>query len=87
MSHCQNVTPSDELTKWKTKLAEMEQELAAEREHVQKEEEEEACMREAAEVQWRAAAALQQWARENQPHVELPWQSVSPVASRSGASV
>ena len=42
MSCRQNVTPSDELAKRKTKLAEMEQELAAERERVRKKEEEEA---------------------------------------------
>jgi len=40
MSRRQNVTPSDELAKRKTKIAEMEQELAAEREHVRKGEEE-----------------------------------------------
>ena len=86
MSCRQNVTPSDELAKRKTKLAEMEQELAAERERVRKKEEEEARAREAAEVQRRVAAALQQRARENRPHVELPWRSASPVASHSGAS-
>ena len=86
MSRRQNVTPSDELAKRKTKLAEMEQELAAERKCVRKEEEEEACAHEAAEVQRRAAAALQQRARENRPRVELPRRSASPVASRSGAS-
>ena len=85
MSRCQNVTPSDELVKWKTKLAELEQELAAERERVQKEEEEEARVHEAAEVQWQAAAALQQRAQENWTRVELPRQSASPVASCSGA--
>ena len=51
MSCCQNVTPSDELAKRKTKLAEMEQELAAEHERVRKKEEEEVRAREAAEVQ------------------------------------
>ena len=51
MSCRQNVTLSDELAKRKMKLAELEQELAAECERVRKEEEEEACMREAAEVQ------------------------------------
>ena len=86
MSRHQNITPSDELAKRKTKLAELEQELAVEREHVQKEEEEVARAREAAEVQWQVAAALQQQVRENWPHVELPWRSASPVASHSGAS-
>ena len=62
MSHHQNVTPSDELAKQKTKLAEMEQELAAEHERVWKEEEEDTRAREAVEVQRRVAAALQQWA-------------------------
>ena len=60
MSRHQNVTPSDELAKWKTKLAELEQELAVECECVWKEEEEAACTCEAAEVQRWAAAALQQ---------------------------
>ena len=82
MSHHQNVTPSDELMKWKTKLAELEQELAVEHKRVWKEEEA-AHVREAAEVQRRAAAALQQRARENRPRVELPQQSASPVASCS----
>ena len=86
MSRRQNVTPSDELVKRKTKLVEMEHELAAEHKRVRKEEEEEACTCEAAEVQWQAAAALQQQARENRPCVELPQRSVSPVASRSRAS-
>ena len=86
MSRCQNVTPSDELAKRKIKIAEMEQELAAERERVRKEEEEEACAHEAAEVQQRAATALQQRARENRPRVELPRRSALPVVLRSGAS-
>ena len=50
MSCRQNVTPSDELVKWKTKIADMERELAAEREHTRKEEEEEERAREAAEA-------------------------------------
>ena len=41
MSCHQNITPSDELAKWKTKIVDMERELAVEREHVRKEEEEE----------------------------------------------
>ena len=86
MSHHQNVTLSDELAKRKMKLAELEQELAAERECVRKEEEEEACTREAAEAQQQAAAALQQWVQENRPRMELPQQSASPVALRSRAS-
>ena len=61
MSCRQNVTPSDELVKRKTKLTEMEQELATEREHVWKEEEEDTRTCEAVEVQRQAAAALQQW--------------------------
>ena len=76
MSRRQNVALSNELAKQKMKLVEMEQELAAEHEHVQKGEEEEAHTREAAEVQWRAAAALQHRARENWPRMELPWQCV-----------
>ena len=86
MSRCQNVTPSDELAKWKTKIADMERELAAEREHVRKEEEEEERMHEAAEAWLRAAAVLQQQARENRSRVELLWRSASPVALHSGAS-
>ena len=86
MSRRQNVTPSNELAKRKTKIADMEQELAAERERMRKEEEEEERAREAAEARRRAAAVLQQQARENQSHVELPWRSASPVAWRSGAS-
>ena len=62
MSRCQNVTPSDELAKQKTKIADMERELGAEREHVRKEEEEEERTREAAEVRQRAATVLQQQA-------------------------
>ena len=46
-----NSTPSNELAKWKTKLAEMERELVAEREHVRKEEEEAARAREIVEAQ------------------------------------
>ena len=86
MSRRQNVTPSDELAKRKTKLADMERELAAEREHVRKGEEEEERAHEAAEARQRAAVVLQQQARENRPRVELPRRSASPVASRSGAS-
>ena len=85
MSRRQNVTPSDELAKRKTKLAEMEQELAAERECVRKEEEA-ARTREIAEAQRRATAVRQQQARENRARVELPRRSASPVASHSGAS-
>ena len=62
MSRRQNITLSNELVKQKTKLVEMEQELAAERKHVRKEEEEEVRAHEAAEVQQRVAAALQQQA-------------------------
>ena len=86
MSRRQNVTPSDELAKRKTKLAEMKRELAAEREHVRKGEEEAARAREIAEAQWRATEVRQQQARENRARVELPRRSASPVASRSGAS-
>ena len=52
MSHRQNVTPSDELAKRKTKIVDMERELAAERERVRKEEEEEEHACEAAEARW-----------------------------------
>ena len=86
MSHCQNVTLSDELTKRKMKIADMEWELAAEHKHVRKEEEEEERTREAAEAWRQAATVLQQQARENQSHVELPRRSASPVASHCGAS-
>jgi Skp family chaperone for outer membrane proteins len=86
MSRRQNVTPSDELAKRKTKIAEMEQELAAERERVRKGEEEAERAREIAEAQRRAAEARQQQARENRARVELPRRSASPVALRSGAS-
>ena len=86
MSHRQNITPSDELAKWKMKLAEMEQELAAERERVWKGEEEAVRAREIAEAQRRATEARQQQVRENRARVELPWQSASPVALCSGAS-
>ena len=79
MSCCQNVTLSDELMKWKTKLA-VEHECLREEE----EEEEEAC--EAAEAWRQPATVLQQQARENWPCVELPQWSVLPVVSRSGAS-
>ena len=55
MSRCQNVTLSDELAKRKTKIADMEWELAAECERVRKEEEEEERTCEAAEAwQWAA---------------------------------
>ena len=85
MSCRQNVTPSDELVKRKTKIADMEQELAVECERVRKEEEDEERVHEAVEA-WRwAAAVLQQQARESRSRVELPWHSASPVASRSGA--
>ena len=67
MSCCQNVTPSDELAKRKTKLADMEWELAAERERMRKEEEEEEHAREAVEAWQQAAVVLQQQARENRP--------------------
>ena len=87
MSCCQNITPSDELTKRKTKLAEMERELAVEHERVRKEEEEAARARKIAEAQQRATAVQQQQTRENRPRVELLWRSASPVASHSGASV
>ena len=86
MSRCQNVTPSDELAKRKTKIADMERELAAERERTRKEEEEEERAREAVEARRRAAMVLQQQARENRSRVELPRRSALPVASRSGAS-
>ena len=86
MSRRQNVTPSDELAKRKTKLAEMERELAAERERVRKGEEEAARAREIAEAQRRATEARQQQARENWARMELPRRSASPVALRSGAS-
>ena len=86
MSRRQNVTPSDELAKWKMKIADMEWELVAERERVRKEEEEGEHAREAAEARRQAAAVLQQQARENRSRVELPWCSASPVASHSGAS-
>ena len=86
MSRRQNVTLSNELAKRKTKLAEMGQELAAERERVQKGEEEAARTREIAEAQRWATEARQQQARENRARVELPRRSASPVALRSGAS-
>ena len=76
MSCRQNVNPSDELTKRKTKLMEMEWELAAEHERVRKEKEEEVHAREVAEAQQQAT--LQQQLRENQARVELPQQSASP---------
>ena len=87
MSCRQNITPSNELVKQKTKLADMERELAVAREHVRKEEEEEEHVHEAAEARWRAATVLQQQARENRPHVELLQHSVSPVVSHSSLGV
>ena len=86
MSRRQNVTPSDELAKRKTKLAEMERELAAERERVRKGEEEAARAREIAEAQRRVTEARQQQAQENWARVELPRRSALPVVLRSGAS-
>ena len=86
MSRCQNVTLSDELVKRKTKLMEMERELAAERERVRKGEEEAAHAREIAEAQRRATEARQQQARENWARVELPQWSALPVVLCSGAS-
>ena len=62
MSRRQNVTLSDELAKRKTKLVEMERELAVERERVRKEEEEAAHAREIAEAQRRATEVRQQQA-------------------------
>ena len=62
MSRRQNVTLSDELAKQKTKIADMEQEFAVERERARKEEEEEERTREAAEARWQAATVLQQQA-------------------------
>ena len=56
MSRRQNVTPSDELAKRKTKIADME------RERMRKEEEEEERVCEAVEAWRRAAAVLQQQA-------------------------
>ena len=86
MSRHQNITPSDELAKRKTKIVDMERELVAEHERVRKEEEEEERAREAAEARRRAATVLQQQARENRSCVELPQCSVLPVASCSRAS-
>ena len=76
MSRRQNLTLSDELAKRKTKIADMERELVAERECMRKEEEEEHA-REAVEAQQRAAAVLQQQARESRSCVELPWRCVA----------
>ena len=86
MSCCQNVTLSDELAKRKMKIADMEWELAAEHKRARKEEEEEERTREAAEAWQQAAAVLQQQARVNRSHVELPQRSASPVVSHRGAS-
>ena len=84
MSRCQNVNLSDELTKQKANLAEMEQDLAAECECLKAEDKEE-CAHEAVEARQQAIVVCQQQAQASQPHMEVPQWSALPVASHSRA--
>ena len=75
MSRWQKVNLSDELAKRKVKLAEMEWDLVAEREHLKEDEH----AHEVVEAQQQAIAVCQQQARASQPHVEVPQQSASGI--------